>query len=62
MKGIQAKLVVEPGAILKFHKCRPVPYALCRAIKQRIEKLGVPVDNSSPATSPEESPNSVTSS
>ena len=39
MKGFEAKLSVQPGAVTKFFKSRSVPYSLKGAIEQDLEQL-----------------------
>ena len=39
LKGAKAQFFVEPGAVPKFHKLRPVPHAIKRAIEQELDRL-----------------------
>ena len=44
LKGVQARLTLQPGATPKFFRPRSVPYALREAIEkdlERLEQLGV---------------------
>ena len=39
LKGAKAQFFVEPGAVPKFHKLRPVPHAIKGAIEQELDRL-----------------------
>ena len=39
LKGIEAKISVDPGATPKFLKAHPVPYALKAKVEQGLERL-----------------------
>ena len=39
IQGVTAKIHVDSQAAAKFHKARPVPYALCHQVEQELEWL-----------------------
>ena len=39
MKEFQARIELKEGAILKFHKARPVPYALKEGVEKELDRL-----------------------